>query len=98
HHRSGHEPKVRQGGIAPADIGAAMEDVTKLVAGGHLLKRRSRIGDSDEVLADPSVAHYLPHPLEEILFENVGFQRASRFAGDDEQRALQIQLALKGLD
>ena len=54
---------------------------------GHLLHLRSRIGDGDE--AAPVAAG----ALEEILLEDVRFERRSRFAGDDKQRARQVDAA-----
>ena len=70
----------------------------KVVAFGHLLHLRSGVGDRDEVAADFIGADRLLRALEEILFEDVGFERAARFAGDDEQRLRNIDLMFEAFD
>ena len=38
------------------------------------------------------------HAIKEILLENIGLERATRFAGDDAERFCQIDLVFDGLD
>ena len=60
-----------------------------------LLHFRSRIGDRDELAADFRHPNRLLRAFEEILFEDIGLEGAARFAGDDADRALEIELRLK---
>src|SRR5215472_8894598 len=77
---------------------SSVEDVPELVASGNFLECRSGVGNGDEVLAHLSLAHRLLHAFEKILLEDIGLERASRLAGDNEQRGLQIELSFKCLN
>ena len=97
HQRRGHHAEVRKRRIASADAGQPEEDVAEVVALGDLLHLRAGIGDGDEAAAGFVRADSLLHALKEILLEDVGLERAARFAGNDEQRLRQIDLALRML-
>jgi hypothetical protein len=63
----------------------------------HLLQLRAGIGDGEKATAGFLRANDLLDAVEEILLENVGLERRSRFARDDEERVLQIDLVLERL-
>src|SRR5207302_6025381 len=71
--------------IASADARQPMEDVAKSLGDGRFFERRAGVGDSDEALWRLARADGLSCPLEEILLEDVGLQRAARFARYQEQ-------------
>ncbi len=58
----------------------------KTIGFGDFLHVRTGIGDSDEALACFGGAHCFFHALVEILFEDVWFEGAAGFAGNDENR------------
>ena len=90
--RAGHHAEVRKRRIAAADAGHAEENLAEVIGLGHLLHFRAGIGDGDEAVADFVRADRLLHPLEKILLEDVGFERAAGLAGDDEERLRQVDL------
>ena len=49
-------------------------------------------------LPTSALADFFFHPLEEILLVDVGFKRAARLAGDDADRAGEIELRFDGFD
>jgi len=63
-----------------------------------LLHFGARIGDGDELAADFIRADFRFHPLEKILLEDIRFERAARFAGDDAKRFLEVELFLESFD
>ena len=89
HARCRNHSEIGERRITTADAGQTVEDAPELVLFGHLLHLRARIGDGDE--AAPVAAG----ALEEILLEDVRFERRSRLAGDDKQRARQVDLRLR---
>ncbi len=95
-HRRGHESERRQRGIASADRRLAEEDVTEAVAFRDLLHLRAGIGDRDEVLSGVGRADRADHAFEEILLEDVRFERAAGFAGDDDERAGEVDAGFDG--
>ena len=95
HHRGGNHAEVRQGGVTSADRGPPEENMQKAIRLRHLLHLRSRIGDRDELAAGFRRAHGLLGALEKILLENVGFERAARLAGNDEERLRNINQMLE---
>jgi hypothetical protein len=52
-----------------------------------MLHLRTWIGNRNETIPCFLFTDDFLDPCEEILFVNVGFERAAGFAGDDEQRA-----------
>ena len=90
--------KVGKGRVASANAGNAEKDFAEVIALGHLLHLGAGIGDGDEVLAGFILADSLLHAIEEILLEDIWFQRAAGLAGDDAQRFCQINLVFNGLD
>src|SRR6266480_4086294 len=75
-----------------------MENVSEVICFCYLLQLRSGIRDSDEMAASFIRAYSLLYALKEVLFENIWFQRTSRFAGYDEQRIRKIHFLLECLD
>ena len=75
-----------------------MENVSEVICFRYLLQLRSRIRDSDETAASFIRAHSALYAFKEVLFENIWFQRTSRFAGDNEQRFCKIYFLLECLD
>ncbi len=63
-----------------------------------VLHLRTRIGDGNEAISGFLLTNGFLHACEEILFIDVGFERAAGFAGDDEERVLQIDLCFDRLD
>ena len=86
HHGRRHHAEIRQRGIPAANRCAPEEHMQKTIRLRYLLHLRSWVGDRHEVAADLVVADYLARALKEILFENIGLERAARFAGNNEQR------------
>src|SRR5581483_1216922 len=72
-----------------------MEDVAELVSFGFFLKLRPLIGNGNEAAAGFLSADSLCHALEEILFEDIWFERGARFARDDEKRFRKIDSFLE---
>ena len=75
-----HHAEIRQCRITSADAGESEEDAPELVAFGHLLHVRLRIGDGDESPGSLLLTDRFLHAFKEILFEDVRFERAARFA------------------
>ena len=98
HRRRRHQTEVRQHRVAPADVRPAEEDPPKMVRLRDVLHLRVRIGDGDETVAGLFVPDRLNDALVEVLLEDVGLQRRARLAGDDEQRPLDVDGVLRGLD
>ncbi len=96
HDRGRHHAEVRERRVTTADARHAKEDVTEAVRLGEFLKLGSRVGDGDELTTCPVHADSLLDQLEEVLLEDVGLERRSRLAGDDEERAVEVQLLLEG--
>jgi hypothetical protein len=65
---------------------------------GASLQRGSRIGYGDEVLTGLVLASQRADAVEEIVQENIGFQRAAGLGGDDEQRLAEVDRLLDRLD
>src|SRR5260370_1766012 len=63
-----------------------------------MLHLRTRLGTRNEAMPGFFFSDDCLDPCEEILFVNVGFEGAAGFAGDDEQRALQVDLGFNGFD
>ena len=75
-----------------------MKDVAKLICFRFFFELRSRIGDRNETAAGFLRPDRLLNAIEEILFEDVWLERAAGFAGNDEQRLCQVNLAFECLD
>ncbi len=54
-----------------------MKDVAELISLCDLLKRRSRIGNGNELIASFAFANYLLHAFEKVLLENVWLESAA---------------------
>ena len=65
HRRRRHQAELRQHGVAPADRGYAVENMSKAKLFGASLQRRSGIGDRDEVFARFVLASHRADPVEE---------------------------------
>src|ERR1700733_435367 len=61
----------------------------------HFLHLRPGIGNCHKVAARLIRSHSLLRKLEEILLENIGFESAARFAGNDEKRSGNVDLFLE---
>jgi hypothetical protein len=96
--RGGDEAEVRERRIAAADCGLAVKDVTEAVRLSNSLHLRTWVSDRDEALPCLGSADDLLSLLEEILFENVWFQRAAGLTGNDEDRLGGIDLLFDGAD
>ena len=96
HRGGGHQAEIRQHRIAPADARNAKRDVAEPIAFGDLLQRRSGIGDGDEPRSRLVGADRPLRALEEILLQDIRFERAAGLARHDEKRSGGIDLALDG--
>ena len=65
HRRRRHQAELRQHGVAPADRGYAVEDMSKVELLGTSLERRAGIGDRDEVFAGLVLASHRADPIVE---------------------------------
>ena len=65
---------------------------------GDLLHLGAWVGDRDEAVARLVRAQNLLHAVEEILFVDVRLERATRFAGNDEERPGEIDFRFRVLD
>src|SRR5205814_7472640 len=74
------------------------KDLTEPISLRLLFQPGARIGDSDESTAGFLLTDGLLHPLEEVLLEDVRLERRAGLAGDDEQRACEVDLPLEGAD
>ena len=97
HDRGRHHAEIAQRGVAAADAAAAEEHAAEVMGLGRVLHLGAGIGDGHEALAGLGRPHRHLHALEEVLAQGVRLQRAARLAGDDHQRAGQVELALDGL-
>src|SRR5207244_2167617 len=68
------------------------------VADGRLFERGARIGDRDEPRRRLRLAERGRGAIPEILLEDIGLERAAGLAGDDEQRAFQVDRAFDTAD
>ena len=75
-----------------------MENLTEPAVRSDLLHLRAGISDGDETAARFLRAYGLLHALKEILFEDVGLESRTGFAGDDEKSLSEIELAFACLD
>ena len=96
-HRSGHHPEVGERRIAATNRGPAEEDMPETICLRDLLHLRPGIGDGHEMATGIVCAHSLFRAVEEILFEDVGFERAARLAGNNEERFGNVDFLLKCL-
>ena len=71
-----------------------MENAGKALLGRHLLQRRAGIGHRDEAVAGLVLADRLRHAIVEIILHRVRLGGAAGFAGDDEQRLLDVDCLL----
>ena len=67
-----------------------MEDVRELVVARDLFHLGAGVRDGDEAAAIAACA------FEEMLFENIGFERGARLTGDDEQSSREVHAFLNG--
>ena len=72
-----------------------MIDVAELVVLRHALEGGPRIGDGNKMLRSLVRANRVLHQLKEVLLKDVRLKGAARFAGDDKDGFLQIQLLLE---
>ena len=98
HDRGGNHAEVGNRGIAATDAWHTHEDPAELISFGDLLHLGARIRDSDEVIAGFFLAHFGLYTLEEVLFVDVGLERASRLARNDAEDPLEIDFRFDGLD
>jgi hypothetical protein len=75
--------EVGQSRVAPADRRHAVEHVTEAVGPGNVFELRARIRDRDEAVAALGGANGIPHPLEEVLLEDVRLERRAGLRGHD---------------
>jgi len=75
HDGRGDQSEIGEYRVATADVRPAEKDAPKTVALGHLLHLRARIGDGDEVTAGFLRTHQSLDAVEEVLRENVRFER-----------------------
>ncbi len=96
--RRRHQAERRQHRIASADRRLAVEGAGKALPGRDLLQRRAGIGHRDEAVAGRFGADRLGDALEEIVLHCVRLGGAAGFAGDDEQRLLDVDLLFHRAD
>src|SRR5689334_16051139 len=65
---------------------------------GDLLHLRTRIGNRNKATACLFGADRLFHSLEEILFENIGLECASRLTGNNKQGVREVNLIFESFD
>src|SRR5208282_495209 len=94
----GNHPKIGEGRITSSDARKTKENMAKMIGLGHFLHLRPRIRDSHELLSSIGRAYGLLHALEEILLEDIGFERASGLARYDEKSLRDVELAIDGAD
>src|SRR5271157_3954689 len=90
-------PITAAGTMPKFDRGTSEEDVQEAIRLGHLLHFRAGIGDSDEVASYFRHSDRLLRAFEEVLFEDVGFERAAGLARDDKKRFRNIDLMFERL-
>jgi hypothetical protein len=98
HRRRWYQAELRQNGVPAADRGDAMKNMSKAQLLGSLLQRGTGIGYRDEVFTGLIQASHRGDTVEKIFHENVGFQSAAGFGGDDEQRRAEIDRPFERLD
>jgi len=86
--RQRDQAEFRQNGIAAADAGNAEEDAAKAFCLGGLLQKRAGIGDGDEMRG--GCAPDGGGRAQKIIHQHIRLERGARFAGDDEERARDI--------
>ena len=79
-------------------LGTPMKILRNLSLLGDALHLRSGVRDSDEPVANLFFAHFRFHSIEKVLLVNVRFERASRFARDDADRAIEVYFFFDGFD
>ena len=98
HRGGGHQAEIRQHRIAAADARNAKRDVAEPIALGDRLQLRSGIGDGDEPRSRLVGADRSLHALEEILLQDIRFERAAGLARYDEERSGRVDLAFDRSD
>ena len=91
--RKRHHAEMREHGIASADIGDAAEDATEAFRLGRFLQLRSGIGDGNK-LARGRGAEGRRRLGQKIVHQHVLFERRSRLARHDKERARGVDVAL----
>ena len=90
--------KIRQRRIASADGGKPVKNVAEAIAFSDLLHLRAGIGDCNEAVARFVGSQHLLHAFKKILFVDVGFERAARFARNNEESFREIDFCFRVLD
>ena len=98
HHRGRHHAEVGERGVAAADALQAWIDVAEAVGGRLLLEAGAGVGDGHEPAPRLVGAQQPLHAVEEVGLEDVGLEGRARFAGDDEEGLLEVDLLLARLD
>src|SRR5262249_30971616 len=98
HHRARYKAEIRRREIPPADAGQTEENLAELVALGHALHLRARIGDGDEAIANFASADLLLHLFKEILLVDVWLERTAGLARDDADSAFEVDFLFDGFD
>src|SRR4029077_8986886 len=95
---AGNHTKIRKSGIPPADAGNAHKYLAEAVVLRDLLQLGAGIGDGDKTIAHFFLANLRFDAFEEILLINIGFERASGLARNDEKGAPEIDFLFDGFD
>ncbi len=98
HHGGGNHTEIGKRGIASSNTWHAKKNLAEFVGFRHLLHLGARISNRDEAVAGFLLAHLGFDSFEEILFVDIRFQRAPRFAGDDANRAPEIHFRFDSFD
>src|SRR5205823_1302935 len=77
--------EIGKRGIASADAGDAVTNVTEAVGLGGFLQLRTGICDGDETISCTLGAQYCFHPLIKVLLKDIGFERCPGLTGDDKE-------------
>src|SRR5579862_973834 len=95
HSGSGDHTEIGESRVAAADAGYAGEDFPEMVGFGDLLHFGTGVGDGNEAAANEFFADGLFYACKKVLFEDIGFQRAAGFAGNDTEGFLEVELFLQ---
>ena len=93
-----HFAEVRQRRVASPDRRLPEEDGAEALPFGHFLQPGPGVGDGDKPPSGFRLTQDLPDPVEEILFQDIGFQGAAGLAGDDEERSGQVDRGFETVD
>ncbi len=97
HQRRGQQSEIRERRKTAADVRVVREHAAESALRGQALKRRSRIGDRDEIPARFNAFAFAELGVK-IIAVGQWLGRRSGFAGDDEQGGFERVLALDAED